>query len=231
MNMIYLLFSKNIGQKNYSKAHFYLLSYYICVNSIRNLKLVPNESLMNIMKKFNEIDLKTFHENVVKHQDSSNNQNNNIGSKIEIYQREELTRRNLFVCYNCIRSRFIKENQIINIINDSNNKDDTIKIDGYELKPRIKYIKSKSSNIKGSIFYSQTSMLYKLIGVYNKYIVDFDESHVEYELLVDTCANILIYMRNCNEFIDKDEIKDIVEIILFLFLNKLEENNKVTNKG
>ena len=231
MNMIYLLFSKNISQKNYSKAHFYLLSYYICVNSIRNLKLVPNESLMNIMKKFNEIDLKTFHENVVKHQDISNNQNNNIGSKIEIYQREGLTRRNLFVCYNCIRNRFIKEDQIINIINDSNNKDDTIKIDGYELKPRIKYIKSKSSNIKGSIFYSQTSMLYKLIGVYNKYIVDFDESHVEYELLVDTCANILIYMRNCNEFTDKDEIKDIVEIILFLFLNKLEENNKVTNKG
>ena len=230
MNMIYLLFSKNINQKNYSKAHFYLLSYYICVNSIRNLKLVPNESLMNIMKKFNEIDLKKFHENVMKHQDSFNNQNNVAENKMETYQREELTNRNLFVCYNCTRNQFVKENKIINIINDSNNKDDSIIIDGQILKPRIKYIKNKSSNKNISRFYSQTSMLYKLISVYNKYIVDFDESHVKYQLLVDVCANILIYMRNCAEFKDKDEIKDIVEIILFLFLNKLEEN-KVTNKG
>ena len=229
MNMIYLLFSKNVTEKNYSKAHFYLLSYYICVNSIRNLKLVPNESLMNIMKKFNQLDLTKFHENM-QNQDNLNNQDITKESKEEIFQREDINESNIFLCYNCNRNQFFKEKQIIDAIND-NNSDDSIKIkiEEFKKKPRIKY--NNRIQIIESELYSQTSMITQLINVYNKYIVDFDEVHVKYRLLVNYCLNILIYMRNYNEFSGKDEIKDIVEIILFLFLNKLAETENLTKTG
>ena len=36
--------------------------------------------------------------------------------------------------------------------------------------------------------------------------------------------NILVYMRNLNEFSDLGDIKDVVEIIFFLFLNKTVKN-------
>ena len=224
MNMIYLLFTDCLNKGNYSRAQFYLLNYYICVNSIRNLRLVPNESLMNIIKKFNGMDLKKFHENVMEYQcnnENTNNQGNIIENKI--FEREPLTTKNIFCCYNFTKNRFVKENVILEQINGQVNNDFCINIEGDTIQPKIKY-NNKLFKIE-SFFYSQTSLLTQLIKIYNIYIVDFNEMHVCYKLLLDSCLNIIVYMRNCSEFKDKEEINDIVEIIFFLFLNKLVETN------
>ena len=230
MNMIYILFSNCLKQKDYSRAHFYLLCYYICVNSLRNLKLVPNESLMNIMKKFNEIDLKKFNENVLEHQNNEKENNQINDEKEEIFKKVELTQNNLFTCYNFLSTQFIRESEILDKINSSVNNDFSIKVDGETILPKIKF---KNTILKiDTYFYSQTSMLTQLINIYNKFIVDLNEEHLGYKLLIDCCINILVYMRNCDDFRDKDEIKDIVEIIFFLFLNKLVSiTNILSNSG
>ena len=220
MNMIYMLFSDSLNKENYSRANFYLMCYYICVNSIRNLKLVPNESLMNIMKKFNEIDSKKFHEKVAEHQNDNENINNNkiIENQSKEIKREELTDKNFYACYNFTKDQFIKEAEIINKINNNINNDNSMSIERQKKGPKIKYI---NLNFKiESNFYSQTSMLTQLINIYNKYIVDLNEAHLEYKILVEYCMNILIFMRNDIDFKDKEEIIDTVEIIFFLFLNK-----------
>ena len=234
MNMIYILFSNYINKQDYTRADSYLLLYYICVNSIRNLKLVPNEGLMNIMKKFNEIDLKKYNDNLTQHQNSFinlKNQNNIIENKSELIEREELNTNNIFTIYNFTNKRFINDIEIIDKINLHVNNDFSVEFDKEYIQPRIKYNNNKINNIIKieSYFYSQTSLLAQLINAYNKYIIDLNEIHISYKLLIDSCLNILIYMRNCKEFKDKYEIKSIIEIIFFLFLNKLIETNKKLN--
>ena len=221
--MIYVLFSKSLSKQNYIRANFYLMSYFICINSIRNLKLVPNESLMNIMNKFNDIDIKKFHEIVLKHQ--NNDEISNLHSDEEIQMaKEPLTNHNLYFCYNFNKNHFFKESEIIDKINESINNDFSINVEESTIHPKIRY---NNNHFKIDCFvYSQTSLLTQLINAYNKYIVDLNEIHLGYKLLIDSCVNIVIFMRNCNVFKDKDEIKYIIEIIFYLFLNKIINNNK-----
>ena len=199
------------------------MCYYICVNSMRSLKLVPNESLMNIMKKFNDIDSKKFHEKVAEHQNDNEIENNNNvgGNESKGIKREELTDKNFYTCYNFTKEHFIKEEEVINRINSkvNNNSSDIKK---RKIGPKIKY-NNISLKIESN-FYSQTYMLSQLINIYNKYVVDLNEAHLGYKILVESCMNILIFMRNDKEFKDKEEIIDTVEIIFFLFLNKMIES-------
>ena len=215
-NMIYVLFSNYIRNNDYSRAHFYLILYYICVNSMRNMKLVPNESLMNVMKKFNEIDLKKFDEKFRNQNENQENKDNSKENKIEenIFVNEELSKKNLFPIYNFTKKRIIKEKEILEILTNES----TIKEEGNLITPKIRF---QNNDLKiESLFFSQIIILNKLINVYNNFIVDLDEENFDYELILYCCMNILVYMRNLDKFIDLDEIRDIVEIIFFLFLQK-----------
>ena len=60
MSMIYTIFEQSITKKNITRAKDYFYLYYLCINSLRNFKLIPNESLMNIIKKFNRIDINSL---------------------------------------------------------------------------------------------------------------------------------------------------------------------------
>jgi hypothetical protein len=214
MNMIYRLFSNCINQQNYSRAHFYLIYYYICVNSLREKRLVPNENLMNILKKFNENEsLMNINNNVMN--DISENKNEIIEKKNETFQNVSLTEQNLFLMYNFNQTRFIKEKEIIEEINS--NKTD---MDEYQRKPKIRF--NNKIRIIDTECYNLSYILTTLVNIYNKFIVDLDESHIDFKCLIDFCMNILVYIRNFKEFEDKNDIKERVEIIFFLFLNKLE---------
>ena len=224
INMTFILFSNCIKNNNYSRAHFYLILYFICVNSIRSLKLVPNEGLMNIMKKFNDIDLNNFDE---KYQKDSNNINskstpdiNNVINDEEknVFKKEKLTKEKLFPIYNFEKNHFYKEKEIIDLLKN----DSTLDSKGKIIQPKIRYL-NNILKIETN-FYSPLMILNKLIGVYNKYITDLNEEHIYYNILIDCCMNILVYMRNLNEFSDLGDIKDVVEIIFFLFLNKTVKN-------
>ena len=145
MNKIYRLNTNCINQQNYSRVNFYLLCYYICVNSIRNLKLVPNESLMNIMKKIDEIDLK-FQEIYAKSQDNQNSndpeENKNVinENKSEIFKKVKLTTKNLFTIFNFNNFNVINEKEIVEHINEYYNEESSnIIINRYPIKPRIRF--------------------------------------------------------------------------------------------
>ena len=218
MKMILLLFNKSINEEDYCRAHEFLLCYYICVNSIRNLKLVPNENLMNIMKKFDEIDLDKFDKNYKSQQGEEINKIN-----IKEEKSPKLNKANILTCYNFNSKRTFNEKEIVDLVNDKlNNDDSTIMVDNEPIQPRIRIINC-DKKIK-SYFYSQTSLLTQLINVYNSYVIDLDERHIGPIIMIHSCLNILVYMRNSSEFSDKNEIKEIVEVILFLFLNKFVEN-------
>ena len=104
-NMIYVLFSNYIKNNDYSRAYFYLILYYFCFNSIRNLKLVPNESLMNVVKKFNEIDLKKFDKKFRNQNENKENIENSKENKNEEnkFENEEITKKHLFPIYNFLK--------------------------------------------------------------------------------------------------------------------------------
>jgi hypothetical protein len=219
-NMLYFLFSNYIKNNNYTRAHFYLILYYICINSIRELKLVPNESLMKIIKKFNELDLKKFDENFLNQNKNEikDNSNNKVEAKIEErYKKEEISTVNLFPIYNFCKNKIFKEKEILDYLST----DSTIIANGVKIFPMIRY---QNKNVKfETIFYNQIIILNKLIKEYNSFTSEFDEKQINYNLLVDLCMNILVYMRNFSEFNDLKEITDMVENIFFLFLNKIED--------
>jgi hypothetical protein len=176
---------------------------------------------MNIIKKFYELDLKKFDDNIKSQKINENEIINNNDNKR--YIPENLTKKNLIVTYNFTYRRVVSEQEIIEKINKEINNDISINIDNEFIQPKIKYV-NKISKVD-SYFYSQTAIITQLVNVYNKFLVDLDEKKIGYKLLIDCCLNILIFMRNCDIFEDKEEIKDIVENIFFLFLNKLDEIN------
>ena len=227
MNMIYSLFSNYVKNQNYTRAHFYLILYFICVNSMRNLKLVPNESLMKIMNKFNELDLKKFN-------DKMTNQNKNeepAVNKIETekkkeepkYPKEELNKENLYSIYNFDRNKVFKEEEIIELLANKQANKFVNNDKGKEFKPKIRY---QNKNLKiETEFKSQLTIINCLIQIYNKFIIDLDEEKIDYKLVLDCCINVIVYMRNLRIFKDLEEITDVVEVIFYLILNKYGKNN------
>ena len=216
-NMIYVLFSNNIKNNNYSRANFYMILFYICLNNMRDLRIVPNEGLMNVLKKFNELD-KKFNEKIkdeTKKEDPTVNVEEKKDNEINKIDNE-----NLFTRYNFTKKRIFKEKEIINLIlNDS-----TMNIEGTIITPKIRY---QNNDLKiETVYYTQINILNKLINVYNNFITNLDEEEVDYDLLVFCCMNILVYQRNLSEFQDLEEITDIVEVIFYLFLGKFGKKNK-----
>ena len=48
---------------------------------------------------------------------------------------------------------------------------------------------------------------------------------LKYKIVLDCCMNILIYIRNIDDFKNLTEINVFVEMIFFLFLNKYSQTN------
>ena len=220
--MLYALFSNYMNNHDYARAHFYLILYFICVNSMRALKLVPNESLMKVMKKFNDLDLKKFNDKI---------ENQNKSEKVtpgetvteqknkeEIkFTREELNNENLYTIYNFGKYKIYKEEEIIKLL-ASNSE---IIENGKKIAPKIRY-QNKILRIE-TLFDSQLNIISNLVKVYNKYIIDLNEENIDYKVLMDCCINILVYMRNLRTFKNLEEITDVVEVIFFLILNKYDK--------
>ena len=109
-----------------------MILFYICLNNMRDLRIVPNEGLMNVLKKFNELD-KKFNEKIkdeTKKEDPTVNVEEKKDNEINKIDNE-----NLFTRYNFTKKRIFKEKEIINLIlNDS-----TMNIEGTIITPKIRY--------------------------------------------------------------------------------------------
>ena len=231
MYMVYALFRNYINNHDYARAHFYLILYFICVNSMRALKLVPNENLMKVMKKFNDLDLKKFNEKILKQNKSEEiTPGETVTEQKEKeefkFTREELNYENLYVIYNFGKNKIYREDEIIRALSSNIELNEN----GKKITPKIRY----QNNILKieTLFDSQLRMINNLVKVYNKYIIDLNEDNINYKVLLDCCMNILVYIRNLSSFKNLEEITDVVEVIFFLILNKYYKikNNSLIEK-
>ena len=222
MSMIYTIYEESIAKNNYTRAKDYFYLYYLCINSLRNFKLIPNESLMNIIKKFNKIDLNLLNEKINTPSPVKKNENKNIKLYGINLPEDDITKKNLYITHNFSSVRTYNEKEILDKVNEpSNSGNFFIKIDGNEsLEPKIKFYNG-IHEIK-SFFYSQKILLFTLVEDYQKYIIDMDKNKLRSKIILDACLNIFIFMRNSREFIGNGDIINTVQKIFYIFLNQLE---------
>ena len=222
LRMIYKLYQDAFSKKTYSKCKSSNLCYYPCINSIRKQFLVPNEDLLKIINQFNKMNI----ENMEYPEDEQNEEpkNDEKLKDLKLYgeqlKEEEINEENLYIFHNFTPNKFIKEKDIVDLINDPNNNNcyDVI-MEGHSLMPKIRF--NNGIHKIESLFYSQKLLLNYLVVEYNNYIVDLDEKKLKTKIILDACLNIFIFMRNSEEFEEKDEIKEAVKNIFYVFMNQL----------
>ena len=215
MNMVYKLMEECIKIKDYSHAQNFLLCYYPCINSMNEKKLVPNENLMNTIKKFNSIDIEILSKKADKNKEEGLYKTPVSEHKLSKIKRE-LNPNNLYICYNFTRNGTIKEETIINEINNDKKN--------YEIKfqnsifPKIKFRMGKK--IIESEIYSQLKILDMLTKEYNLFNKDLDTKKINAKILLEASMNIFLFIRNNKEFKGKTEVIDILNTIFFSYLEK-----------
>ena len=233
LRMIYKLYQDSFSKKTYSKCKNSNLCYYPCINSIRNQYLVPNEDLLKIINQFNKLNLEDmkYPEDELKEEPITNEELKDIKLYGEQLKEDEINEENLYIFHNFTSNRFVKEEEIVKSINEqkNSNQNDVI-LDGEILTPKIRF--NNGIHKIESLFYSQKVLLDYLILEYNNYIVDLDEKKLKTKIILDACLNIFIFMRNSDEFEEKDDIKEAVKNIFYIFMNQLYIlNSKYSNNN
>ena len=220
LRMIYKLYQDQ-NSKDYVTS---TLCYYPCINSIRNKQLVPNEDLMNMINQFNKINVNELNLEEEKKQKKEIIKEESFKS-VELYgkelQEEPITNKNLYIYHNFTYDKFISEKKIVNYINRSS-QSDQIEVylkNGGKIIPKIRFYNGKHKI--ESFILSQKLLLENLYNQYNKYIENLDDNSLAAKLILDACLNIFIFMRNNEEFENKDDIFDILQHIFYIFMNQL----------
>ena len=240
MNLVYRLMNECLEKKDYINAQNYFFCYYSCINSLRSLKLVPNENLMKIILKFNKIDLNDLLEkanNSIKIQEENNNIINNTIEKektffIDKNIKESNQAKYVYIIYNFIKNNFIKEKGIIEKINELKGKK-TLKLNITNKEGNIiKIVEPKIKFNNGYFQYqcliaTQDKILEDLHKQYEAYITDLNENKLNNKILFEACLNIILYTKNTELFQDIDDILDTFKIIFNVYLEKiyLTKNN------
>ena len=226
MFMIYKVYEESLEKKDFTRAKDCYYLYFLCINSLRNVKLIPNESLMNIIKKFNMEKIDSLGESK-----PSKEKDFRKKSSMKLYgvdlPEDEITNKNLYVTHNFNKIRVYKEKEIVEKINEPNNsKEFFISFDGTDsMQPKIKFNNGRHTLV--SFFYSQKLLLLSLVEEYQRFIVDTNEEVLKPKIILDACLNIFIFMRNSRDFTDKSDIIEMVKVIFYIFLNhfhKVEKN-------
>ena len=252
MNLVYRLMNDCLNKQDYKNAQDYFFCYYSCINSVRNLKLVPNENLMNIILKFDKIDLNALLEKVSLAQNSIQDNANENEIKVDDRKlfnnnniKESNQTKNVYVIYNFIKNNFIKEECLIQKINEIKGNKTlafTITNKGKVIEPKIKY-KNKDFEYK-CLISTQDKILDDLNKQYELYINDLNEDKLDIKILLESCLNIILFTRNTEFFKDIDEIIDTFKVIFNVYLqkfyiisnkkenenNNINENDKVNHK-
>ena len=221
MSMIYKVYEESVEKKNYIRAKDCFYLYYLCINSLRSVKLIPNESLMNIIKKFNKIRIDSL-----KEEGSNSNIQNQIDYKkkdVKLYgvdlPEDDITYKNLYITYNFNSYKVYKEKEIVKKINEPKYSSKFfLSIDGNDsMQPKIKF--NNGVHSFNSFFYSQKLLLLSLVEEYKNFIVDTNEENLRAKIILDACLNIFIFMRNSKDFTDKSDIIEMVKVIFYIFMN------------
>ena len=214
LRMIYILYIDSINRKYYKKAVNLYLCSYPCINSIRQKKLVPNEDLLKMINIFNKyvIGDKKFPNDEQEEEKIFDKNIKDIKLYGEQLKENEITDENLYVFHNFTYEKFLSEKECLDYINQNIN-------DNPMFLPKIRFY---DGNYKlESLFYSQKTLLDNLMNELNKYIEDLDDNKLQSKIILDSCLNIFIFMRNSEEFESKDDIFETVKSIFYIFMNQL----------
>ena len=220
MSMIYKVYEESVEKKNYTRAKDCFYLYYLCINSLRTVKLIPNESLMNIIKKFNKVSFDSLKEEDSK---STQNQIDEKNKNVKLYgvdlPEADITYKNLYVTYNFNANKVYKEKEIVEKINEPKNSSKFfLSIDGNDsMQPKIRF--NNGIHSFNSFFYSQKLLLLSLVEEYQNFMVDTDEEKLKGKIILDACLNIFIFMRNSKDFTNKSDIIEMVKAIFYIFMN------------
>ena len=227
-----------LEKKDYINAKNYFFCYCSCVNSLRdiNIRLVPNENLMNTILKFDKIDLNDLLEKSTK---CPIIEEGNEEIK-ELMNNVYTTNKNIYLRYNFMRNSFIKEKNIIQTLNELKGPQNlkfniTNKEGAVEkiIEPKIRFSSEKFHY--ECLIYPQDKILEDLNNQYAIYSKNLDESKLDNKVLFEACLNIALYTRNTNFFPDNDDLVDAFKVIFNVYLYKMmnmeiyninNENNK-----
>ena len=217
--------------KDYINAQNYFFCYYSCINSLRSLKLVPNENLMNIILKFDKIDLNDLLEKANNcYNETSEEPNDNIIKDDKFFGGEDIKESNqiqyIYVIYNFIKNSFIKEDAIIEKTNElkgkktlqliiSNKEGKTERI----IEPKIKFYNGEFEY--QCLISTQEKILDDLHKQYELFITDLNEDKLNNKILFESCLNIILFIRNTTCFNEMADILDIFKVIFNVYLQKI----------
>jgi len=227
LNMVYSFYEESLAKKDYKLAKDYYFLYYLCINSLRNFKLIPNESLMKIIKIFNKINIDDLDEKIKPNKEEEKKEEYR-NTKIKLYGKnlpeDPITTNNLYLIYNFTSNGSISERDLVLRVNKpKKNEFETINTKNY-IEPRIRFnngIHSQESNL-----FSQRIMISDLVEQYKNYIIDLDENKLKYKTNIDACLNILIFIRNSKKSFDR-EIVYMVRRMFYTFLNQIVIQNNM----
>ena len=236
MNLVYRLMNDCLEKKDYINARNYFFCYYSCINSLRSLKLVPNENLMNIILNFDKIDLNDLLEKASNCKNSDEDQNNEEQNNIiieeenksisEINIKESNQIKYIYIIYNFIKSSFIKEDAIIQKVNELKGKK-TLKLNIINKEGKIeKVMEPKIKFNNGEFEYqclisTQDKILEDLNRQYELYITDLNENKLDNKILFESCLNVILFIRNTDFIQDIDDILDTFKVIFNVYLQKI----------
>ena len=151
IEILYKLLNNSLENKKYQEAEDYLMSYYPIINSLRSLGLVPNENLINIIKKFHQINIDELHNyesnNKIEEKKDEKDEKDEIkidknveNNVINEHEKDEIDEKNnekkkvyeeiefddnfnfIYICKNFTRDKIYKEDKILKKVNELNNK-------------------------------------------------------------------------------------------------------------
>ena len=225
MEVICILLMDSIKNENYEEAGNYIMIYFYYINSLRSLRLIPNENLYRYIKKFESIATDNF--NKIVELENSNNK------EIEIDD-EELNY--VYISRNFTPLRTIEEEEVIQYKNKLLNNDlKTVLDEAVILKvfnPRITFNNKKLK--LDFLIISQIDVFTKLKNSYNTYILNgLDITKLNLPNLLGICANILIYFKYMEDFNEKEEVNNILieiyNVYLDLYIEKRNSEKKKKN--
>ena len=231
IEIIYKLMKNCLENKKYQEAENYLMSYYLFINSLRSLRLVPNENLINIIKKFHKINVDELH-----NADSNNKIENDVKANFNEknnFDDIKFENKYIYICKNFTYNKFIKEEEIIKNLNKfyKSNKGKHFTLSDKNGKTHRPKIKFNNGEIKLEFkMYSQMEIFTILSREYIVYLSsNLDEQFLTIEEIFPICLNIIIYFRNFKEFVGKESINNGLIEMYNLYLNLFLEHKKRKN--
>ena len=192
---------------------------YLCINSIRIKKLVPNEDLMKMIKLFNKINMEEYS---LPESDKNKKEEKEEKKEMEIYgetlEEKDITNKNLYVFNNFNSQKFFNEKTIVDYVNTTD-RDEIVTGTNETIYPRIRFY--NGTHKIESFFMSQKSILDCLMKEYDKYIETLDDKKLTSKIILDACLNIFVYMRNNEKFQEMDDIYETLKSIFYIFMNQL----------